>query len=104
MTAFNIVRMRVKPGFEQEYLDFHSNRALSEMKGMKALRVVRTGERQYHVVGEWTDMAALVAARPQMIALLDSFRDHLEDLGGDMGVTEPWSGEAVVERVAEPVA
>ena len=51
-----------------------------------------------------SDMAALVAARPQMIAMLDTFRDKLEDLGGDLGVTEPWSGEAVVERVAEPVA
>jgi hypothetical protein len=39
-----------------------------------------------------------------MIAMLDTFRDKLEDLGGDLGVTEPWSGEAVVERVAEPVA
>lgn len=104
MTAFNIVRMRVKPGFEQEYLDFHKNRQLSEMQGMRALRIVKTGDRQYHVVGEWADMNALVAARPQMIAMLDTFRDKLEDLGGDTGVTDPYSGEAVIERVAETTA
>jgi hypothetical protein len=33
-----------------------------------------------------------------MIALLDSFRENLEDLGGGLGVTDPVSGEAVVAR------
>jgi hypothetical protein len=32
-----------------------------------------------------------------MIGLLDSFRDMLEDLGGGLGVTDPISGEAVLE-------
>jgi len=32
-----------------------------------------------------------------MIAMLDSFRDTLEDLGGGLGVTDPVSGEAVLE-------
>lgn len=103
MSAFNIVRMKVKPGHEDAYLDFHRSRSLSEMKGMKSIHVVRTGDRQYHVVGEWESMEALAAARPQMIAILDAFRDRLEDLGGDLGVTEPFSGEAVIERVADPV-
>jgi hypothetical protein len=35
-----------------------------------------------------------------MIGLLDSFRDHLEDLGGGLGVTDPVSGEAVVSLKA----
>jgi hypothetical protein len=43
------------------------------------------GESDFCVVGEWTSMEALVAARPKMIALLDSFRDQLEDLEGDLG-------------------
>jgi len=29
--------------------------------------------------------------------MLDSFRDMLEDLGGGLGVTDPVSGEAVLE-------
>ena len=32
-----------------------------------------------------------------MISALDKMRDMLEDLGGGRGVTEPYSGEAVVE-------
>ena len=38
--------------------------------------------------------------RPTMIAMLDSFRDMLEDLGGGLGVTDPVSGEAVAEMGA----
>lgn len=98
MTAFNVVRMRVKPGHEEEYLDLHRKRSVDEMPGMRALNVLRTGERDFCVVGEWESMDALVAARPAMIAILDQFRDKLEDLGGGLGVTDPVSGEAVVER------
>jgi len=32
-----------------------------------------------------------------MIAMLDSFRDTLEDLGGGLGVTDPASGPVVVD-------
>jgi hypothetical protein len=32
-----------------------------------------------------------------MLANLDSMRDLLEDLGGGLGVTDPISGEAVLE-------
>jgi hypothetical protein len=100
MTAFNIVRMRVKPGAEADYLAFHRSRALSDLPGMVALNVVKTGERDFCVLGEWRDMGALAAARPTMIGMLDSFRDTLEDLGGGLGVTDPVSGEAVVSRRA----
>jgi hypothetical protein len=77
--------MRVKPGYEQQYLTFHRERSIAEMPGLRSLNVVQTGESDFCVVGEWTSMEALVAAPPKMIALLDSFRDQLEDLGGDMG-------------------
>ncbi len=52
------------------------------------------GERSFIVIGEWD---ALVAARPGMIANLDRLRPILEDLGGGRGVTEPWSGEVVLQ-------
>ena len=32
-----------------------------------------------------------------MIALLNRFRDTLEDLGGGLGVTDPVSGDVVVD-------
>lgn len=100
MSAFNIVRMKVKPGQEEAYLEFHRKRALEGLEGLKAFHIVKTGEREYVFVGEWADMETLAAARPAMVATLDQFRDKLEDLGNGLGVTDPRSGEAVVERVA----
>jgi hypothetical protein len=67
---------------------------------MKSFRIVKTGEREYLVLGHWESMAALAAARPAMIGMLDTFRDDLEDLGSGLGVTEPRSGEVVLERTA----
>lgn len=98
MTAFNLVRMRVKPGRVEDYLDAHRAAAPESFPGMRSVAIIRTGERDFCVVGEWDDMAALVAARPAMIAMLDRVRGHLEDLGGDLGVTDPVAGEVVLER------
>ncbi len=98
MTAYNVVRMRVKPGHAEEYLAFHRERPLADMEGMRSLTVVQTGDRDYCFVGEWDSMDAIAAARPKMIAMLDTFREWLEDLGGGLGVTDPVSGEAVLTR------
>ena len=42
-------------------------------------------------------MESLAAARAEMVATLDTFRDTLEVLGGDLGVTDPVSGPVVAE-------
>ena len=97
MTAFNVVRVRVKPGREKEYLEAHRNFE-QQLPGFRRLSMIKTGERSYCIIGEWDGMQSIVNARPQMIALLDSFRDTLEDLGGGLGVTDPVSGEVVVEK------
>ncbi len=98
MSAMNIVRMRVKAGHEKEFLAIHETRDLLPFEGMRSIRLVKTGDREYMVVGDWESMEALAAARPVMIATLDSFREMLDDLGGDLGVTDPRSGEVVVDR------
>jgi hypothetical protein len=59
--------------------------------------MIKTGERAFCIVAEWTDMEALAKGRPNMIATLDSFRDTLEDPGGGLGVTDPVSGPVVLE-------
>ena len=96
MTAFNVVRFLVKPGREQEFLDAHRN-VEADWPVLKKVNMIKTGERSYCIIGEWADMADLAAARPKMIATLDSFRDTLEDLGAGLGVTDPVSGPVVLE-------
>jgi hypothetical protein len=102
MTAYNIVRMRVKPGYEDAFIAHHDamlKSAGEEFKaaGMHRFSLVKTGERDYCVLGEWDDFDSIVKARPAMIRSLDGMRSMLEDLGGDLGLTDPVSGEATAE-------
>ena len=95
MTAFNAVRFRVKPGRDQEFLDAHKNVGAS-WQGLIHANIIKTGDRAYCIIAEWNDMDACIAARPHMIATLNSFRDALEDLGGGLGVTDPAAGPVVL--------
>ena len=102
MTAFNVVRFRVKPGSEQQFIETH-RKVRPGFKGFLGGSLIRTGDQTFCMVGEWRNFQSLVAARPQMIAILDELRGLLEDLGGGLGVTDPVSGE-VVARMAAPKA
>ena len=96
MTAYNVVRFRTRPGKEKAFIDAHEKISL-QAKGFRKGALIKTGERSFCMVGEWNDMDSLVAARPMMIGVLDTFRAMLEDLGGDLGVTDPVSGTVVAE-------
>jgi quinol monooxygenase YgiN len=96
MTAFNAVRFKVKPGRDQEFLDAHRS-VNRDWPGLRHVNLIQTGDHDYCIIGEWEDAESLSAARTHMIATLDSFRDTLEDLGGDLGVTDPVSGPVVLE-------
>jgi hypothetical protein len=102
MTAFNVVRFRVKPGMEDEFVESH-RRLQPEFEGFLGGSLIKTGDQTFCLIGEWQSFPSIVAARPQMIAILDAYRDMLEDLGGDLGITDPVSGEAVA-RLAGPKA
>src|SRR3954469_9962258 len=80
MTTMNIVRFRTKLGREDAFIEAH-RRADPTFKGFLRGSLVKTGDRSFCMVGEWSSFEEMAAARPQMIALLDSFREHLEDLG-----------------------
>ena len=97
MTAFNAVRFRVKAGREKDFVEAHERAKPRGWPGFRRGALIRTGDRAYCFIGEWDSIEAMVTSRPQMIAVLDSFRDTLEDLGGTLGVTDPVSGEAVVD-------
>src|SRR5262245_37002096 len=96
MTAFNVVRFRVKPGRESEFIELH-RKAPVTFSGWRSGALVKTGNQTFCFVGEWDDFDSIVAARPGMIGMLHSFRDMVEDLGNGLGVTDPISGEAVVQ-------
>jgi|SRR5580692_6104664 hypothetical protein len=95
MTAFNVVRFRVGPGMDRAFLDAHRD-GKAAWPGLTRGCIIRTGERTYVLIGEWSDMAALAGARQRMIETLDSFRHTLEDLGSGLGVTDATSGEVVL--------
>src|SRR6185312_15664768 len=101
MTAFNIVRFRVKPGHEQQFIDAHRMRANPGLKGFRGGALIRTGDSTFCVVGEWSNFQNLAEARPQMIGILDTTREHLVDLGNGLGLTDPVSGEVVVRLAGE---
>jgi hypothetical protein len=103
MTAFNVVRFRVKPGGEQRFIDEH-RKAQAGFKGFLGGNLIKTGDQTFCIIGEWRNFESLAAARPEMIALLDRFRDVLEDLGAGLGVTDPVSGEVVVKLAAPKAA
>jgi Antibiotic biosynthesis monooxygenase len=96
MIAFNAVRFRVKPGRDKDFLDAHL-KVDRNWPGLRHANIIKTGDRSYCIIAEWSDADSLAAARPHMVATLDSFRDTLEDLGGGLGVTDPVSGPVVLE-------
>jgi quinol monooxygenase YgiN len=96
MTAYNVVRVRVKPGKDAEFIALQKN-GMVRPAGMRKLDLVKTADRSYCLIGEWDDMSAIVAGRPSMIGNLDRMRPLLEDLGNGLGVTDPVSGEVVAK-------
>ena len=97
MTAFNVVRYRIKPGREAEFIEAQQ-KSREDLAGSKRFTMIKTGDRSYCIIGEWDSMQNLIAARPKMIARLDTFRNMLEELGGGLGVTDPVSGEVIIDR------
>jgi hypothetical protein len=96
MTAFNVVQVRVKSGREDEFIQAHqrlSPDALGYQRGV----LIKTGDRSYCAIAEWDSMKALAAARPKMASLVATFRDTLETLDGDLGVSDAVSGEVILD-------
>ena len=90
MAAFNAVRFRVKPGRNQDFIEAHE-RVDRDWPGLRHVNMIQTGEQTFCIIGEWDSMEDLAAARPHMIATLDTFRDMLD------GDTDPVSGPVVLQ-------
>jgi len=100
MTALNIVRFRVKPGHQEQFIAQHRSIKNPGLKGFRGGSLIKTGEDAFCFIGEWASFQKIVDARPLMISILDAFREHLEDQGGGLGLTDPVSGEVVVKVAA----
>ena len=103
MTAFNVVRFKVKPGNEQQFVDAH-RKVRPAFKGFLGGSLIKTGDQTFCFVGQWRTFQNIANAGAQMIAFLDGFRDMLEDLGGGLGVTDPVSGQVVAKLAAPKTA
>ena len=104
MTAFNVVRMRVKSGREKDFLNLQNTMG-TRPKGLSRLSVIKTGDRTYCIIGEWDGMASIVAGRPEMIASLDRFRDMLVEktktlVAGDPKDRSTFIGPMISEKEA----
>jgi len=97
--VLNVVRMKVKAGFENQFVEYH-RKLRPGFKGFLGGTLVSTGDRTFCLIGEWRSSKHLAAARPELIATLDGVRDLLEDLGGGLGVTDPVSGEVATKLAA----
>ena len=95
MTAFNVVRFRVKPGKDDAFLAAHAE-GRADWPGLRKGMMIKTGEHAYCLIAEWADTDAIANARQRMIATLDTFRPLLEDLGAGVGVTDAVSGPVIL--------
>ena len=59
------------------FLEAHA-RVERNRPGLRLANMIQTGEASYCIIGEWDDLDAMAAARPHMIATLDTFRDALD--------------------------
>jgi hypothetical protein len=102
MKAVNVVRLRAKPEYEADVIQFHRD-IKDTFPGMLRYSFIKTGERTYCWIGEWDNYDSIINARPLLVMTLDRMRPMLEDLGEGRGITDPVSGEAlfITELVPE---
>lgn len=96
MSAFNIVRFRVKPGQNEAFLEAHRN-GKANWPGLVEGHIIKTGEQNYCLIRRWPSEAVMAQAMSAMIATLGTFRVTLEDQGSGKGVTDAVSGVVVLD-------
>jgi hypothetical protein len=91
----NVVRFQVKADAHEAFLT--AFRDSPSFEGLQSQFLIKTGEHTYCSCGIWESEQALVAARPHMIAFLDTARGLLEEISPELGVTDPVSGTVIFE-------
>lgn len=92
---FNVVKFKVRAGHETAFLDAHSG-GKANWPGLSRGVIIKTGDLTYCLIGEWESRDAMVAARPAMIATLETFRSMLDEQSDGKGITDAVSGEVAL--------
>ena len=96
MSAFTVVRFRAKPDRAQEFEDLFKV-IERKMPGLQRFVLIKSGERNFCSIAEWDTFDHIVRARETMRGNLDRMRPLLEEFSEELGVTDPMSGEAVLD-------
>lgn len=96
MSGFNVVQFTVKNGMDDTFLDIQKNLHL-DIPGLKQANLIKTGDHDYCFIAEWDSASDSLNAEDRMVAMLNQFRDTLEDRGDGKGVTEAIVGDTIVE-------
>jgi len=68
-----------------------------DFDGAISHQVIDSGNGRFASSIEWENQNALVSVRPDLIKFLDSARHLLEKISPELGLTDPISGEIVIE-------
>lgn len=89
----------MKSGQDDAFVEAHRY-GKANWPGLVRGEIIKTGDRTYCLIGEWTDQAALAGVLANMIATWNSFRSTLEDIGNSLGMTDAVSGPVVLDLKA----
>ena len=70
---------------------------ISDYEDALSHQVVDCGEGKVSTTVQWQSQDALIEVRPALISFLDSVRLLLEEISPELGVTDPISGEIILE-------
>lgn len=98
MQTCSVVRMRVKPEFEAEFLALNDNPSHGVEQGLIHSFLVRTGERTYCFVSQWSSLSAQAEGQAVIAAQWDRMRHMLEELEDGRGLADQLCGEIIAKR------
>jgi hypothetical protein len=96
MSGFNVVRFTVKKGMDDKFIS-ENGKFNFDAAGFKRANMIKTGDHNYCFIAEWDSANDSINAEASMVAMLDCFRDTLEEQANGKGVTDFVVGDTVVE-------
>ena len=103
MEACNVVRLRVRPEFEAEFLAQLENPCAGVERGLCHSFLIKTAEHTYCLVAQWYSAAAMRQGEAHVLQGLGQIRHMLADLDDGQSAMKPFSGH-VVARHRFPVS